>query len=130
MKMMPLPLPLPLPLLLLLLLLLVLLVVVAAGQKTEGAAAVGVGVNWGTQASQRLPSRTVVQMLKDNNFTRVKLFDTDPLTLSALAGSSSIEVMVAIPNLYLQDMTDLPTAKSFVQKNISRYLFQGGVNIK
>ena len=106
--------------------LLLLLLVATACQKVEGAA---VGVNWGTQASHRLPSGTVVQMLKANNFTRVKLFDTDPLTLSALAGTT-LEVMVAIPNLYLKDMTDLPTAKSFVQKNISRYLFQGGVNIK
>lgn len=52
----------------------------------------GIGVNWGTQATHKLPPDTVVQMLKDNGIKKVKLFDSDDSTMSALAGTG-IEVM-------------------------------------
>lgn len=89
----------------------------------------GLGVNWGTQASHKLPPETVVQMLKDNGIQKVKLFDADDTTMSALAGSG-IEVMVAIPNNQLADMNDYGRAKKWVQKNVTRYNFNGGVKIK
>ncbi|CAI9086816.1 OLC1v1020732C1 [Oldenlandia corymbosa var. corymbosa] len=89
----------------------------------------GLGVNWGTQASHRLPPKVVVQMLKDNGITKVKLFDADASTMSALAGSN-IEVMVAIPNDQLETMNDYDRAKSWVKKNVTVYMFNGGVNIK
>jgi hypothetical protein len=59
----------------------------------------------------------------------VKLFDADQGTLSALAGSG-IEVMVAIPNVLLDRITDYDTAKEWVRHNVSRYNFDGGVTIK
>ncbi|KAF3943634.1 hypothetical protein ACB098_09G129000 [Castanea mollissima] len=89
----------------------------------------GLGVNWGTMATHKLPPKTVVQMLKDNGIQKVKLFDAEQSTMSALAGSD-IEVVVAIPNDQLAVMTDYDRAKQWVQKNVSRYLFNGGVNIK
>lgn len=57
----------------------------------------GLGFNWGTQAIHKLPPDTVVQLMKDNGIQKVKLFDADEITLSALSGTN-IEVMVAIPN--------------------------------
>ena len=89
----------------------------------------GLGVNWGTQATHKLPPDTVVQMLKDNGIQKVKLFDADDSTMSALAGTG-IEVMVAIPNNQLADMNDYGRAKQWVKKNVTRYNFNGGVNIK
>ncbi|KAJ8763206.1 hypothetical protein K2173_025591 [Erythroxylum novogranatense] len=89
----------------------------------------GLGVNWGTQATHKLPPKTVVQMLKDNGITKVKLFDADQSTMSALAGSD-IEVMVAIPNDQLAVMTDYDRAKKWVSKNVTVYNFNGGVKIK
>lgn len=89
----------------------------------------GLGVNWGTQASHKLPPSVVVQMLRNNNIRKVKLFDSDPDTLRALAGSN-IEVMVAIPNDLLEAMTDAGHAAAWVQANVARYIFQGGVDIK
>lgn len=89
----------------------------------------GLGVNWGTQASHKLPPETVVQMLKDNGIQKVKLFDADDTTMSALAGSG-MEVMVAIPNNQLADMNDYGRARKWVQKNVTRYNFNGGVKIK
>ncbi|OVA11548.1 Glycoside hydrolase [Macleaya cordata] len=89
----------------------------------------GLGVNWGTMASHQLPAKTVVQMLKDNGIQKVKLFDADDTTMKALAGSG-IEVMVAIPNDQLATMTNYKKAKQWVSQNVSRYNFNGGVNIK
>lgn len=87
------------------------------------------GVNWGTQATHKLPPKVVVQMLKDNGIKKVKLFDTDRSTMSALAGSD-IEVMVAIPNDQLLAMNDYDRAKDWVKRNITIYKFKGGVDIK
>ncbi|KAI3955415.1 hypothetical protein MKW98_018516 [Papaver atlanticum] len=89
----------------------------------------GIGVNWGTMASHQLPPQTVVQMLRDNGIQKVKLFDADESTMKALAGSG-IEVMVAIPNDQLQAMTSYKRAKQWVSQNITRFNFNGGVNIK
>ncbi|KAH1083535.1 hypothetical protein J1N35_023296 [Gossypium stocksii] len=87
------------------------------------------GVNWGTMASHKLPPKTVVQMLKDNGIKKVKLFDADSTTMNALAGSD-IEVMVAIPNDQLLAMNSYKRAKDWVRRNVTRYNFDGGVNIK
>lgn len=89
----------------------------------------GLGVNWGTMANHKLPPKVVVQMLKDNGIKKVKLFDADQTTMSALAGSD-IEVMVAIPNADLSAMGSYGRAKDWVRRNVTRYNFQGGVNIK
>lgn len=89
----------------------------------------GLGVNWGTQATHKLPPEVVVQLLKDNGIQKVKLFDADQSTMSALAGTG-IEVMVAIPNNQLAVMNDYDRAKQWVRRNVTRYNFNGGVNIK
>lgn len=89
----------------------------------------GLGVNWGTQATHQLPPNVVVQMLKDNGIDKVKLFDSAESTMKALAGSG-IEVMVAIPNDQLAAMTDYKRAQQWVTRNITRFNFNGGVNIK
>ncbi|KAG5552201.1 hypothetical protein RHGRI_010329 [Rhododendron griersonianum] len=68
-------------------------------------------------------------MLKDNGIQKVKLFDAEESVLKALAGSG-IEVMVAISNDQLADMTHYDRAKKWVQRNITHYNFDGGVNIK
>ncbi|KAH7433750.1 hypothetical protein KP509_07G084000 [Ceratopteris richardii] len=70
-------------------------------------------------------------MLKDNNISRVKLFDADDSSLEALRGTS-IEVVIAIPNKMLQQMADPATgaADTWVVHKVLRYAFQGGVNLK
>ncbi|KAL6184147.1 hypothetical protein ACLB2K_045551 [Fragaria x ananassa] len=52
----------------------------------------GLGVNWGTMATHKLPPDTVVQLLKDNGIQKVKLFDAEQSTMSALAGTSIEEL--------------------------------------
>lgn len=88
------------------------------------------GVNWGNLASHPLHPSVVVEMLKANNIMKVKLFDADSWTVSSLAGSG-IEVMLAIPNKQLRRMSkDYDNAKDWVKKNVTKYLYEGGVDIK
>ncbi|KAF8398477.1 hypothetical protein HHK36_017406 [Tetracentron sinense] len=105
-----------------LILFLVFLPMVASGRS--------VGVNWGTMANHQLPPEKVVQMLKDNKFDKVKLFEADEKIMGALIGTD-IEVMVAIPNYMLQDMSgDSGLAADWVQENVTNYSYDGGVHIK
>jgi len=89
-----------------------------------------VGVNWGTMATHQLPPEKVVKMLKENGFTKLKLFDADELIMAALTGTD-IQVMVAIPNNMLEKISSSPkAADSWVYDNVITYLFTGGVKIK
>ncbi|KAJ8436874.1 hypothetical protein Cgig2_004369 [Carnegiea gigantea] len=91
---------------------------------------VSVGVNWGTMATHKLPPEKVVQMLKNNGFDKLKLFEADDRILQALIGTQ-IEVMLAIPNYMLAEMSESPDAAAvWVQGNVTTYFYSGGVNIK
>lgn len=97
---------------------------------TMGSNGFGVGVNWGTMATHQLPPEKVVAMLKENGFRKLKLFEADERIMGALVGTR-MEVMLAIPNFMLQQMSEDPSAAvSWVQANVSTYTFAGGVNIK
>ncbi|KAJ6332440.1 hypothetical protein OIU76_010770, partial [Salix suchowensis] len=88
-----------------------------------------IGVNWGTISFHRLKPSTVVDLLKDNKITKVKLFDADPDALAALVGSG-IEVMVGIPNEMLAALSSSTDASDlWVRQNVSRYVFKGGADI-
>ncbi|XP_072993899.1 glucan endo-1,3-beta-glucosidase 8-like [Typha latifolia] len=90
----------------------------------------GVGINWGTLMSHPMLPTTVVGMLKANGITKVKLFDADPWTVGALAGTG-IETMLAIPNDQLGRMSSkFKHAKKWVENNVTKYDNNGGVNIK
>lgn len=92
--------------------------------------ALGIGVNWGTMSSHLMLPSTVVAMLKDNRIDKVKLFDADSWTVSALAGTG-IEVMVAIPNNQLTRFSDsYRNAKHWVKENVTKHLYEGGVDIR
>ncbi|XP_057775026.1 glucan endo-1,3-beta-glucosidase 8-like [Salvia miltiorrhiza] len=90
----------------------------------------GLGVNWGNQAAQNLHPRVIVQMLKDNNINKVKLFDSDAWVVKHFAGTG-IEVMLGIPNLHLASLADrYKHAKAWVKANLTRHIHEGGVDIK
>ncbi|XP_047317105.1 glucan endo-1,3-beta-glucosidase 6 [Impatiens glandulifera] len=89
-----------------------------------------IGVNWGTLASHRLSSSTVVNLLKSNKIQKVKLFDADSRVLRSLLGSN-IEVMVGIPNEMLSEISSSSIASDlWVSQNVSRYIGKGGVDIR
>ncbi|KAH7296567.1 hypothetical protein KP509_26G028400 [Ceratopteris richardii] len=87
------------------------------------------GVNWGTQASHLLPPNTVVEMLRTNGISKIKLFDANSRVLNALA-NTNIEVMVGLPNDLVLAMTDPAQAAAWVRDSVSRYMHLNGVNIK
>ncbi|CAI9109173.1 OLC1v1008944C1 [Oldenlandia corymbosa var. corymbosa] len=88
-----------------------------------------IGVNWGTQAAQDLHPTMVVQMLKDNNISKIKLFDSDHWTVKFFAGTG-IEVMLGIPNDQLSRLTKYGNAKDWVKENVTSHMYDGGANIK
>ncbi|KAL6659276.1 hypothetical protein ACP70R_003316 [Stipagrostis hirtigluma subsp. patula] len=98
-------------------------VVVAALCMARWSAAIG--VNWGTQLSHPLAASTVVRLLQDNGFDRVKLFDAEDGILSALR-KSGIQVMVGIPNDMLADLAgSAKAAENWVAKNVSGHVHDG-----
>ena len=89
-----------------------------------------VGVNWGTMATHQLPPDNVVQMLKENGFDKLKLFDADEKIMAALIGTD-IEVMLAIPNYMLQEISQDPAAAAaWVDENVTSWSYTGGVKIR
>ncbi|KAM6585516.1 hypothetical protein CsatB_012518 [Cannabis sativa] len=89
-----------------------------------------IGVNWGTISLHRLKPSTVVNLLKDNKISKVKIFDTDHGVLRALMGSG-IEVMVGIPNEMLASMSSSTAASDlWVRQNVSAFVGKGGVDIR
>lgn len=90
----------------------------------------GLGVNWGTMATHPLSPDIVVQMLKDNGITKVKLFDAEEHTMKALA-NTGIQVMVGIPNDQLQMIaTSTKDAANWVETNVTEFNLDGSVDIR
>lgn len=92
--------------------------------------ATGIGVNWGIKATHPLPPPVVVQLLKDNGFEKVKLFDADGSILKAL-GNSGIQVMVGIPNdMLLTISKSVQAAEDWVAQNVSSHVSSNAVDIR
>ncbi|KAK4278395.1 hypothetical protein QN277_016248 [Acacia crassicarpa] len=79
------------------------------------------GINYGRVANDLPPPSKVVELLKSQGLTRVKLYDTDATVLTALA-NSGISVVVALPNELLSAAAaDQSFTDAWVQANISCY---------
>lgn len=96
----------------------------------ENLVADGFACNWGLQASHPLQPDIVVKLMKDNGFDKVKLFEADPYALEAL-GKSGIQVMVGIPNDMLAGIaSSVRVAEQWVEKNVSHFISNLGVDIR
>lgn len=72
----------------------------------------------------------MVDLLKDNKISKVKIFDTDPVVLRALIGSG-IQVMVGVPNEMLASLSSSTAASDlWVRQNVTAYMGKGGVDIR
>lgn len=87
------------------------------------------GVNWGTMMSHPIHPSAVVEMLRANGVDRVKLFDADPWTVSALAGSG-VQAMLAAPNDQLASLARDPRrARDWVRQNVTANI-NAGVDVR
>ncbi|GFZ21945.1 O-Glycosyl hydrolases family 17 protein [Actinidia rufa] len=80
-----------------------------------------IGINYGRVANDLPQPSQVVQLLKSQGVTRVKLYDTDQTALSAFSGSG-ISVTVALPNeLLSSSAADQSFTDTWVKSNIVPY---------
>ncbi|XP_059661131.1 glucan endo-1,3-beta-glucosidase 14-like [Cornus florida] len=80
-----------------------------------------IGINYGRVANNLPSAVKVVQLLKSNGVDRVKIYDTDPAVLKALAGSG-IKITVCLPNEQLSDAAKQKDfAEKWVKQNVAAY---------
>ncbi|TVU34720.1 hypothetical protein EJB05_16567 [Eragrostis curvula] len=85
------------------------------------ARAAAVGVCYGTSGDNLPPPSTVVDMLRENGFSIVRLYWPDPAALGALAGSG-IRVVVGAPNDVLPSLAaSQAAAAEWVRQNIEAH---------
>lgn len=73
----------------------------------------GFACNWRRVSTQPLPGDIAVNLMKENGFEKVKLFELEHEAMKALA-NSDIQVMVEIANVYLESLTNTKGANDWV----------------
>ncbi|XP_050374352.1 probable glucan endo-1,3-beta-glucosidase At4g16260 [Argentina anserina] len=76
-----------------------------------------VGICYGRVANNLPPPTATVDILKANNITNVRLFNTDPAALSSFS-NTGISVMIGVPNEILPSLTTASAATEWLQSNI------------
>ncbi|KDP22122.1 hypothetical protein JCGZ_25953 [Jatropha curcas] len=79
-----------------------------------------IGVCYGMNGNNLPPQQEVVDLYKSNGIGRMRIYHPDEATLQALKGSN-IELMLAVPNDKLQEVSDASAATTWVQNNIVAY---------
>lgn len=80
-----------------------------------------IGVNYGTLGDNLPPPAQVAQFLKDKTYIdRIKIFDTNPEILRAFA-DTGILVSVTVPNGEIPSLTDLRSARRWVDTHIKPF---------
>ncbi|KAI5074488.1 hypothetical protein GOP47_0010449 [Adiantum capillus-veneris] len=81
-----------------------------------------VGINYGTQFSASPSAAQVVDLLRRQSITNVRLYDANATILKALA-NTGIQVMVTVPNTQLLSVGESnATAANWVKTNVLAYL--------
>ncbi|EER99489.1 glucan endo-1,3-beta-glucosidase 13 [Sorghum bicolor] len=81
-----------------------------------------VGVNYGRVANDLPDPAAVVQLLRDNGITMVRIYDTDDAVLRSFA-NTGIKLMVMLPNENLADAARSPSyAADWARRRVAAYL--------
>ncbi|XP_057949200.1 glucan endo-1,3-beta-glucosidase-like [Malania oleifera] len=91
-------------------------------------AAAPVGVCYGRVANNLPPPSNVVNLVKSNGISRIRLFNDDPSTLQAFSGSE-IQLMVGVPNEILPSLGNgtVATALQWLKSSIFAYVPAGQI---
>ncbi|GAB4839793.1 hypothetical protein Ancab_020503 [Ancistrocladus abbreviatus] len=86
-------------------------------------AAIPVGICYGRVANNLPPPEFVVNLLKSNNISKARIFDTNPDVLKAFSGSG-IELMIGVPNEILPSLANdnVDFSLQWLQNNILSYI--------
>ncbi|XP_047324156.1 glucan endo-1,3-beta-glucosidase 4-like [Impatiens glandulifera] len=88
---------------------------------TTAAGSAFIGLNIGTQLSGLPPAPEIVNILKQNQITHVRLFNADAHLLEALS-NTSIQVIVGVTNEEVLEIGEYPSkAASWINKNVAAY---------
>ncbi|XP_010438690.1 PREDICTED: glucan endo-1,3-beta-glucosidase 12-like [Camelina sativa] len=80
-----------------------------------------IGVNYGRIANNLPSPKNVVNLLKSQGISRIKIYDTDKNVLTALA-NSGIKVIVALPNELLSSASSNQSfADNWIQTNVASH---------
>ncbi|KAK3017100.1 hypothetical protein RJ639_006950 [Escallonia herrerae] len=87
------------------------------------AAAAPIGICYGIVANNLPPPSDVVNLLKSNEISRVRLFNADPEALKPFSGTG-IQLMIGVPNEILPSLASSPitTSIEWFQSNIFAYI--------
>ncbi|KAL7261117.1 hypothetical protein ACSBR1_006709 [Camellia fascicularis] len=87
------------------------------------AAAVPIGICYGRVANNLPPPSTAINLLKSNGITTVRLFNTDPDTLTSFSGTG-ISLMIGVPNELLPSLatTTIDPSLQWLQSNIFSHI--------
>jgi len=79
------------------------------------------GVSYGRVANDLPDPASVVNLLKQNGITMVRIYDANPNVLTSLA-NTGIKVMVMVPNENVADVASAPSnALQWVRDNVAAY---------
>lgn len=92
----------------------------AANLDLTGACLEPIGVSYGMLGNNLPSKQDVINLYKSNNIRKMRLYNPNPEALQVLR-DSNIEVMVGVPNLDLQYVSNPSNAQSWVQQNILSY---------
>ncbi|XP_002975447.2 glucan endo-1,3-beta-glucosidase 11 [Selaginella moellendorffii] len=94
----------------------------------QAATSANIGINYG-QVANNLPSpQRVVQLIRSTTIRKVKLYDANPLVLSAFAGSS-VEFIVTVKNEDITSLLDYQVALKWASENVALYMQSSPIKI-
>ncbi|KAM1170789.1 hypothetical protein ACFX13_021537 [Malus domestica] len=88
------------------------------------AAAEPIGICYGRVANNLPPPSTVLEILQDNGISSVRLFNTDPATLSSFSATPTIHLTIGVPNELLPALasSSVATTLDWLQSNILAHI--------
>ncbi|CAA0829857.1 Glycosyl hydrolase superfamily protein [Striga hermonthica] len=107
---------------------LLIIVVIVITLRTAVVVDADIGACYGTLGDNLPPPNEVIELCRENNIRKLRLYNPNPSVLAALQSHGDISVTVGVPNEEITGISqNAPLAKSWVEANILNY---PGVNFR